>query len=119
MAGTIKVRPGTLWHSSSWVFYFVLESIAADVGDAQLVERLREIDDQHLGFLSLPDLPGPQRAEVELTIRDRLIRRVEHDLPETEHKTEIVEYIRGLVDVLAGKPIDQVPGHARRRTGGP
>ena len=117
MAGTIEVRPGIFWHSSSQLFYFVLQCMTAEVEDAQLVERLREIDQHNLGSLSLPDLPGPQKAEVEKVIRERLIDRAELDLPETERKPEIVDYIRGLVDALAGKPLEDVPGHARRRRG--
>ena len=33
MAGMIKVRPDELWSTSSWMFRFVLRSIAVDVTD--------------------------------------------------------------------------------------
>jgi hypothetical protein len=118
MAGTIEVRPDVLWSASGWMFRFVLRSISAEVSDPQLKRALAEIEEFNLGFLSLPQLPAAQRAEVERVIRDRLVTRAEQDLPrDMERRAGVVDYIRGLADVLAGKPLDQVPGHAGRRNG--
>ncbi len=57
MAGTIKVQQDVLWSTSSWMFGFVIRSIAADVTDPDLAAELLEIDAENIGWLSLPDLP--------------------------------------------------------------
>jgi hypothetical protein len=118
MAGTIEVRPHVLWSTSGWMFRFILRSISAEVTDPALRHRLSEIEENNLGWLSLPQLPESQRAEAERVIRGRLVTRAEEDLPQDmAHRAGVVNYIRGLADVLAGKPLDQVPGHAGRRSG--
>jgi len=102
MAGMIEVRPGVLWSTSSWMFSFVLRTLGAEVTDPQVAEALTEIEDHNLGYLSLPDLPSDQRTEVARVIRECLMARAESDLPpDMNERTGVVEYIRGLVDVLA------------------
>jgi hypothetical protein len=111
MAGMIKVRPEELWSTSGWMFDFVIRSIAADVTDPQLKHSLAEIEEHNFGWLSLPDLPGHQRTEVEQVIRDRLVPRAERDLPaDMAERESVIDYIRGLVDAVAGTPVDEVPG---------
>jgi hypothetical protein len=116
MAGTIKVQQDVLWSTSSWMFDFIVRSIAADVRDPELAGELLGIQGENLRWLSLPDLPDAQRAEVNRVISECLICRTENDLPAAlENREGVLEYVQGLVDVLAGKPLDQVPGHSRRR----
>lgn len=116
MAAVIEVLPGVVWSSSSWMFRLVLRSIAAETADRELAANLTEIVDANLPGLSLPDLPDAQRSEVEQIIRDRLVARATQDLPETtENRAEIVDYIRGLAEVLDGRPLEQVPGQGPRR----
>jgi hypothetical protein len=118
MAGTIEVRPDVLWSTSGWMFDFVIRSISAEVTDQALKHRLSEIEENNLGWLSLPQLPEPQRAQVETAIRERLIMRAEQDLPQDmNQRAGVVRYVQGLADVLAGMPLDQAPGHAGRRSG--
>jgi hypothetical protein len=115
MAAIIQVAPGVVWSSSSWMFRFVLRSIAAETTDKELAAKLMEIHDENLPGLSLPDLPDAQRSETERIIRDRLVARATQDLPATtENRAEIVGYLRGLAEVLDGKPLEQVPGQAPR-----
>jgi hypothetical protein len=116
MAGLIIVRPDVFWSTSGWVFRIVLRSLAAEVADPELAASLGEIYDENLGMLSLPDLPPAQRAEVERAIRERLIVRSEQDLPASvENRAKVVDHIRGLVDALAGKPLEQLAGRAPTR----
>jgi hypothetical protein len=102
MAGIIKVAPDAVWSTSSWMFRYVLRSIAAETKDNELATSLMEIHDHNLPGLSLPDLPDAQRSEVERIIRDRLVPRAEQELPATtENRAEIIDYVRGLADMLA------------------
>jgi hypothetical protein len=118
MAGTIEVRSHVLWSTSGWMFDFVVRSISAEVTDPALKHRLAEIEENNLGWLSLPQLPETQRAQVERAIRERLVTRAEQDLPQDmKQRAGVVSYIQGLADVLAGMPLDQVPGHGGRRNG--
>lgn len=42
--------------------------------------------------------------------------RVRRDLPADMNEREgVLGYIRGLVEAVAGKPVDEVPGQARHR----
>jgi hypothetical protein len=103
VAGIIEVAPDAVWSASSWMFRYVLRSIAAETTDQELAARLMEIHDENLPGLSLPDLPQAQRSEVERIIRDRLIGRATRDFPETaQNRAEAVDYVRGLAAVLAG-----------------
>jgi hypothetical protein len=103
MAAVIEVGPDTVWSTSSWMFRYVLRSIAAETSDKELAASLMEIHDENLPGLSLPDLPEAQRSEVERVIRDRLVTRAERELPATtQNRAEIIDYVRGLADMLAG-----------------
>jgi hypothetical protein len=108
MAGIIVVAPGAVWSTSSWMFRYVLKTIAAETSDPELAASLTEIRDENLPGLSLPDLPDGQRAEVERIIRDRLVPRTERELPETtQNRAAIIDHVRGLSDMLAsaaGRP---------------
>jgi hypothetical protein len=116
MAAIIEVSPGVVWSSSSWMFRLVLRSIAAETADGDLAANLTEIVDANLPGLSLPELADAQRSEVERIIRDRLVARTEQELPATtQNRAKILDYVRGLAEVLDGRPLEQVPGQAARR----
>jgi hypothetical protein len=116
MAGVIELRPGVVWSTSSWMFHFILRSIAADVADKELARILIEIEAENLPGLSIPDLPDAQQEEIGRVIRACLVRRTEADLPpDMNDRERVVAYIRGLVDVLDGRPLEEAPGQARRR----
>lgn len=103
MAGIIELSPDATWSASSWMFRYVLRSIAAETTDKELAASLMEIHDENLPGLSLPDLPAAQRSEVERIIRDRLVARATQDLPPTApNRDEVLGYVRGLAEVLAG-----------------
>jgi hypothetical protein len=103
VAGVIEVTPDVAWSASSWMFRFVLRSIAAETTDKDLAASLMEIHDENLPGLSLPDLPQAQRSEVERIIRDRLVTRAEQDLPATApNRAEVLGYVRGLAEAVAG-----------------
>jgi hypothetical protein len=103
VAGIIEVAPDVVWSASSWMFRYVLRSIAAETTDPELAARLTEIHDENLPGLSLPDLPQAQRSEVERIIRDRLATRAAQDFPVTmQNRAEALGYVRALADAVAG-----------------
>jgi hypothetical protein len=102
MGAIIKVAPDAVWSTSTWMFRYVLRTIAAETSDKELAARLMEIHDEHLPGLWLPDLPDAQRSEVERIIRDRLVARTEQELPVTgQDPYQIVDHVRELADMLA------------------
>jgi hypothetical protein len=97
VAGIIEVAPDVTWSASSWMFRYVLRSIAAETTDPELTARLLEIHDENLAGLSLPDLPAAQRSEVERIIGDRLVARATRDFAATTpNRAEALDYVRGL-----------------------
>jgi hypothetical protein len=103
VAGIIEVAPDVVWSASSWMFRYVLRSIAAETPDRELAASLMEIHDENLPGLSLPDLPEAQRSEVERIIRGRLVARATQDFPvTTQNRAEALDYVRGLAEALAG-----------------
>jgi hypothetical protein len=104
MGAIIRVGPDAVWGTSSWMFRYILKSIAAETSDQELVGWLMEIHDRNLPGLSLPDLPDGQRSEVERIIRDRLVTRTEQELPVTgQDPYQIVDHVRELADMLASR----------------
>jgi hypothetical protein len=102
MGAIIKVAPDAVWSASTWLFRYVIRTIAAETSDKELAASLMEIHDEHLPGLWLADLPDAQRSEVERIIRDRLVTRTEQELPATgQDPYQIVDHVRELADMLA------------------
>ena len=101
MAGTLEISPTAHWSAASWLFYWTLRAIAADVHDLELSAKLIGIDDENLGWLSLADLTPRQREEVKHAATN-LALRAERDFPPTlANRNEIVGHIRELVNSIS------------------
>jgi len=81
MAGTISFSADTRWSSASWLFDWVLKTLAGKVSDPELAAELSGIVDENVGWLGLDDLPSDQRAKVRETIRESLRTAAEQGLP--------------------------------------
>lgn len=81
MAGTISFSPGARWSASTWLFDWVLTTLARQVDDPELAAELTAIVDDNVGWLGLDDLTGDQKATVKRTIRRSLRTAAERGLP--------------------------------------
>jgi hypothetical protein len=105
VAGTIEVRPKAYWSSSSFLFYWVLEDLAATVKDPSTVRKLEEIVREHLGFLAIHQLPEPGRAEVVEAIGRSLVEHRDHILPaDLPNREGDLRLVRELVDLTRNAP---------------
>jgi hypothetical protein len=60
----IEVAADTRWQAASWLFDWVLNTIAASTADAELAAEITEIVAENLGWLSLRELSPQQRRDV-------------------------------------------------------
>ena len=72
MSGIIVVASGKSWSAASWLFLWVLRTLAEESGSPELAPVLHAIEDTNVNYLVLPDLPAETRGEVEHLIRERL-----------------------------------------------
>ena len=69
MAGSIALPDGTLWSASSWVFYWVIDTLADELDDPELAARVRSISEHNLGWLDPGDFSAEDRARVVAVLR--------------------------------------------------
>ena len=62
MSGTISFSPTIRWSAASWLFDWVLTSLAETVEDAELAAELTGLVGENLGWLGLNDLTDYQKA---------------------------------------------------------
>jgi hypothetical protein len=97
VAGTIELQPGARWSAASWLFDWVLRSLAALVGDLELSAELVGIVDENLGWFDLGELPARQRAEVEEMLRSGRLADAAEQLPTNLTDREaVLQHIRDL-----------------------
>ncbi|WP_435205685.1 hypothetical protein [Micromonospora sp. bgisy143] len=106
MAGLIVLKPGVDWTSSGGLFEWTLEFLIARLSDRQTADRLQEIVDNNLGSLWVDDLPPAAQLEIVSHWRNDLVTAGERQLPETEHKVDVIRHLQELVDATysAGFP---------------
>jgi len=98
MAGTIVSVRGEQWSAASWLFDWVLTTIANKITDAELSGELRGVVDENLGWLSLADFSGNQRTQILEALRSSVLPTAESELPEDlPHREEVVAHVRSLV----------------------
>jgi hypothetical protein len=64
MAGTISLSPTVCWSAASWLFDWVLNTLAETVEDAELAADLTGLVGENIGWLGLDDLASEQNAVV-------------------------------------------------------
>jgi hypothetical protein len=96
MAGTFVVAEGQRWSAASWLFYWILRTIASHVDDPDLAAKFREIDDNNLGWFSLQDCSTAQRQRIVAILCSSLVPAAER-----EFRAELVSRDRLLVHLRA------------------
>lgn len=105
MSGTISFSPDARWSAASWLFDWVLKTVAGRVDDAELAAELSKIADDNVGWLGLDDLPSDQSADVRRTIRESLRSAAEQGLPSTlTGRDDTLNHLDDLVRLACDKP---------------
>jgi hypothetical protein len=81
MAGTIEIERNVRWSAASWLFDWVVQSLAAVLPGSEAAARLNEIVDEHLGWLALDDLPLADRVVLRDSMCRDLLDHAERQLP--------------------------------------
>jgi hypothetical protein len=81
MAALIMVRPDRDWQSSGALFDWTLEYLIPRLSDFKTASLLREIVDENLGNLWIPDLPAEAQEEVYEVMRTGLVDVATRSLP--------------------------------------
>ena len=81
MSGTISFSSTTRWSAASWLFDWVLRTVADGAEDAELAAELTGIVSENIGWLALGDLTNDQQADVRRKIRERIRIAAERGFP--------------------------------------
>ncbi|GAB3932390.1 hypothetical protein [Micromonospora vulcania] len=98
MAGLIVLKPGVDWTATGGLFDWTLEFLISSLSDRQAANHLQEIVDNNLGSLWVSELPVAARQEIIDLWRDGLVAAGERQLPNTEHKADVIRHLQELVD---------------------
>lgn len=105
MAGTIELGYSDRWNVPSWAFNFVLDYLVTALDDEPIAEKLRELDEENVGFLNIGEFEPLVRARVLTMLRDGLVAdadaRFPKDLP---GRTGGIARLKELAD-LAGSAL--------------
>jgi len=101
MAGTFVAAGGQRWSAASWLFYWILRKLASHVSDPDLAAKLRDVDDNNLGWFSLQDCSVLQREQVLAVVCTSLVATAERDfqtvMVNRENLERLVAQLRTLV----------------------
>ncbi|RLP96447.1 hypothetical protein EAD98_10010 [Micromonospora sp. CV4] len=98
MAGLVVLKPGVDWSATGGLFDWTLEFLIGRLSDEQTAAHLQEIVDNNLGSLWIDDLPAAAQQEVVKHWRDGLVAAGEQQLPDSEHKADVIRHLQELVD---------------------
>jgi len=98
VAATIALAPDVLWSTKGSAFYWVVGYLATRLPTPEAKRRLREIDDNNLGWLALADFPPQVRDQMLRKIWFDLLADAQRRLPDPPHREEFVNLLRDLVD---------------------
>jgi hypothetical protein len=104
MAASIAVSPEHRWSSASWLFDWVLRTVAEQAADAELTARLTEIVDNNLGWLGLDELPDPQRQAFTAVLPRLPDLAGERLPPDLASRDQALESVRTLSRLAAARP---------------
>jgi hypothetical protein len=101
MAGTIEISSVSRWSAASWLFDWVLRSIAATTNDPKLAAELLEIVEENLGWLTVGDLEAVQKDVFFKAVSNSLLVKADAELPDgLPDRQGVVELLRELVDIV-------------------
>jgi hypothetical protein len=105
MAGTVSLSSDIRWSAASWLFDWVLKSLAVSVRDQQLAASLTEIVDENLGWLSLEDLSEEARTEIKDLAQNSLVSKGEQEFPRTmPNRAQVIDHLRELTEMISAMP---------------
>jgi hypothetical protein len=81
MSGTISLSQSTRWSAGSWLFDWVLNTLAETVEDAELSAELTGMVGENLGWLGLNDLPSEHNVAVRRILIGGLRSKAERSFP--------------------------------------
>jgi hypothetical protein len=101
MAGTISVSADMRWSAASWLFDWVLRTLARDVTDKELAASMTGTVDENLGWLSVDDLACRDRDELARVARESLVGAANRELSNTlAGRDEVIAHLRELIDMI-------------------
>lgn len=100
MAGTFVSANGQRWSAASWLFSWILRTIAGTIDDAELSAKLREIDGNNLGWFSLQDCSSSQRQQISAVICTSLVAAAEQEFRVLMIRPENLERITAHLQAL-------------------
>jgi hypothetical protein len=102
VAGTIALSPERRWSAAGWLFDWVAEFTAREVGNSALAASIEEIVAENLGWMDVDGLPTDVRATVLFKLRDELVPTAVSELPASMPERErVLSHLRELAE-LAG-----------------
>jgi len=104
MAGTVSLSSDVRWSAASWLFDWVLKTLALSIEDRELAASLIEIVDENLGWLSLDDLSEEERAKIKQVAQKTLMKTAEQEFPKTmANRAQVIEHVRELIDMISAE----------------
>lgn len=100
MAGTIKFGSAVCWSAASWLFDWVLRTIAQRADDIELSAELFGIVDENLGWLALDELPANQRDQFEKVVVRELMTASAALPADLDCRELVLSHLRSLVHML-------------------
>lgn len=102
MSGTVSLSPDTRWSAASWLFDWVLKTIATKAGDTELAGHLTGLVDENLGWFAVTDIPPDQQRKVRRAIKEDLIEDAQRDFPATMlARPETLRHLEDLVAMIS------------------
>jgi hypothetical protein len=112
MAGSIEVKRDVRWSAASWLFDWVVRTLAEAVRPSDTAAVLDEIVDENLGWLGLADLSVPDGALLREVICRSLLDSAEKELPaDLAGRDGVLSGLRELVELSCGRPEPPEPAH--------
>jgi hypothetical protein len=104
VAGTVAITRDDLWSVAYWAFHWVVDYLIDHVGDADIVSRLREIEDNNLGWVGLDDFSVEQRQKILPILQHEIVPDAERRLvPQDPDRERAISVIRELADMARSR----------------
>jgi hypothetical protein len=104
MASTLSLSPDQRWSAASWLFDWVLRTIAHGVADLELSAFLIGVIDENLGWLSLGDCSDQQRGMIKRFVNQSLLPTADSELPaDLPNRKEVLRRVHELVDMVSAQ----------------
>jgi hypothetical protein len=103
MAGLVVVRPGADWTATGGLLDWVIEFLIERVPAPEVVQRLREILDNNLGSLWIPEFSEDAQREIIDKLAGELVDAAQRELPEGQHKAAAVRQLHELASLASSQ----------------